>query len=64
MDPVRNSAGLAQALTGQGVPAALEMLDRVNHVTLIGAMAAPLRRLAPVLDRVAGFVSDASATRP
>lgn len=64
VDPVRNSAGLAQALAGQGVPVTLEMLDRVNHVTLIGAMAAPLRRLAPVLDRVAGFVSDASATRP
>lgn len=64
VDPVRNSVGLAQALDRQGVPVDLELLDRVNHVTLIGALAAPLRRLAPVLDRLAAFVSDASATRP
>jgi acetyl esterase/lipase len=57
VDPVRNSQGLAQALRQQGVPATLELLDRVSHITLIGSFAAPLRGLAPALDRVSVFVS-------
>jgi len=32
------------------------VFDGVNHVTLIGAMATPLRSLAPVLDAIAEFV--------
>jgi acetyl esterase/lipase len=61
VDPRRNSLGLARALVGQGVPVELELLERVSHTTLIGSFAAPLRGLAPALDRVSGFVSRSSA---
>ncbi len=57
VDPIRNSQGLAQALQRQGVPVGLELLESVGHVTLIGSLAAPLRGLAPTLERIAGFVS-------
>ena len=56
VDPRRNTQTLATTLGLQGVAVELELLDRVSHTTLIGAMAAPLRGLAPVLDRVSAFV--------
>ena len=34
----------------------LKLYERVNHVTLLATMAAPLRWLAPVLDDVAVFI--------
>lgn len=57
VDPQRNTQALASTLAQQGVAVELELLDRVSHTTLIGAMAAPLRGLAPVLDRVSAFVN-------
>ena len=57
VDPVRNTQTLAKTLGQRGVAVELELLDRVSHTTLIGAMAAPLRGLAPVLDRVSGFIN-------
>lgn len=56
VDPVRNTQALARTLGQRGVAVDLELFDRVSHTTLIGAMAAPLRGLAPVLDRVSGFI--------
>jgi acetyl esterase/lipase len=61
VDPLRNSQGLARVLTRQGVPVELALLDRVGHTTLIGSFAAPLRGLAPALDRVSEFVRRSSA---
>jgi acetyl esterase/lipase len=56
VDPQRNSVGLARRLEAAGVPVTLKLYDRVNHVTIAGAFAAPLRWLAPVLDDVVAFV--------
>lgn len=61
VDPRRNTLGLASRLQAAGVPVTVKLYDRVNHVTLIAALGAPLRWLAPVLDDVAGFVNDAPA---
>ena len=56
VNPQRNTLALAQALRQRGTPVELELFDRVNHVTLIGALAPPLRGLAPVLDRFSAFL--------
>lgn len=56
VNPQRNTLGLAQALRRQGAPVQVELLDGVGHATLIGAMARPLRGLAPVLDRISDFL--------
>lgn len=61
VNPQRNTLALAQALRQRGTPVELEFFDRVNHVTLIGAMAPPLRGLAPVLDRLSGFLEQRPA---
>lgn len=56
VDPQRNTVGLADRLRAAGAPVSVKLYDRVNHATLAGAMARPLRWLAPVLEDVAGFV--------
>ena len=56
VNPQRNSVGLAQRLRALGVAVDLRLYPRVNHLTLIGAFAGPLRWLAPVLDDVVGFI--------
>jgi acetyl esterase/lipase len=56
VDPVRNTGGLAERLAAQGAPVVTRRYERVDHVTLVGALAWPLRALAPVLDDVAAFV--------
>ncbi len=56
VNPVRNTVSLAQALQARGTPVQHQLLDRVSHTTLIGAMAAPLRGLAPVRERVTEFL--------
>lgn len=56
VNPQRNTLALAQALRQRETPVELELFDRVNHVTLIGAMAPPLRGLAPVVDRLGNFL--------
>ena len=57
VDPQRNTVRLATALKTAGADVTLRLYDRVNHLTLAGAFAAPLRFLAPVLDDVAGFMA-------
>ncbi|MDH5538499.1 MAG: alpha/beta hydrolase [Rhizobacter sp.] len=56
VDPQRNSVGLAARLRAAGVPVQLQLHERVDHVTLLAAIAAPLRWLAPVLDGVVSFI--------
>ena len=56
VSPQRNTAALAQRLRAAGVATEEEWLDGVGHVTVLAAMARPLNFLAPVADRVAGFV--------
>lgn len=56
VNPVRNTGGLARRLREVGVPVQVHYLDRVNHMTLIGAFAWPLQWLAPVVDEVVEFV--------
>jgi acetyl esterase/lipase len=56
VDPRRNTVGLATRLQAAGAPVTLRLYDRVGHMTLVGAFAAPLRFLAPVLDDLVKFV--------
>ena len=56
VNPQRNTLGLAEALTARGQKVEVSLLDGVSHVTLIGAMAVPVRGLAPVLDTVVKFL--------
>lgn len=58
VDPVRNTLGLAARLRRAGVRVQAELLDGVNHVTIVGALAAPLRGLAPVREKVLRFVRE------
>ena len=59
VNPERNTRQLADKLAAAGVPVTLRFYDRVDHITLIGAFARPLRWMAPVLEDVAGFVKGA-----
>jgi len=56
VNPQRNTAQLAGKLRDTGGQVSSRLFDGVNHVTLIAAMAPPLRLLAPVLDAIAEFV--------
>lgn len=56
VDPQRNTVALAEALQRRGTRVELQLFDRVSHTTLIGAMARPLRGLAPVLDRLSDYL--------
>ena len=57
VDPQRNTVGLYNHLQAVGRPVTMQLYDRVNHMTLAGAFAAPLRWLAPVLDDVVAFIN-------
>jgi len=54
--PERNTEELAAKMRAAGDQVTVKIYDRVTHTTLIGAMARPLRGLAPVLDDFSGFV--------
>jgi acetyl esterase/lipase len=56
VDPQRNTLGLARALRARGVPLRCQLLAGVDHATLLGALAWPLRGRAPVLPAVLDFV--------
>lgn len=56
VNPVRNSAALARRLDQHGVSVRHERFERVDHMTLIGALASPLRWLAPVADSIVDFI--------
>jgi acetyl esterase/lipase len=52
----RSTVGLSRRLEAAGVPVRMRLFDELNHATAIGAMARPLRWLAPVRDEVTGFI--------
>jgi acetyl esterase/lipase len=56
VDPQRNTAGLALRLRAAGVPVTTKLFGRVNHVTLLGAVAGPLALLAPVRAEILAFL--------
>lgn len=56
VNPTRNTAGLARKLREAGVPVQDLYYSRPNHITLVATLSRPLRRLAPVLDQVVGFI--------
>ncbi len=55
VDPRRNTLGLAQALRQAGAPVRTRLYEGLNHATAIGALAPPLRRLAPLREDVLDF---------
>lgn len=57
VDPDRNSAALAAALRRADVPVEMKRYNTLNHYTTVGALAWPLRWLAPVLDDIAAFAA-------
>ena len=57
-----NSARLATRLQQHGVPARVIAYPSLGHRTLVGALAAPLRALGPVMDDLVEFVNERSAT--
>jgi acetyl esterase/lipase len=60
-----NSTRLAARMRAAGRPVREVSYAQLDHRTLVGALAAPLRDLAPVLDEVATFVgSPQSAALP
>jgi acetyl esterase/lipase len=56
VNPQRNSVGLANRLRESGANVELRLYERVDHMTLIAALAGPLNWLAPVLDDVVAFI--------
>ncbi|MFJ2465671.1 alpha/beta hydrolase [Pseudomonas sp. NPDC087615] len=56
VNPTRNTGGLARKLREAGVPVQDLYYSRPNHITLVATLSRPLRRLAPVLDQVVGFI--------
>ena len=61
VNPERSTVGLAGRLQAAGTPVTLRLYERVSHNTLVGAFAAPLRWLAPVLDDVTAFIETTRA---
>jgi acetyl esterase/lipase len=57
VDPNRNSIALSERLKAAGANITLRLYDRVSHVTVIAALAWPLRWLAPVLEDVVSFIN-------
>ena len=57
VDPVRNTGQMAARLRAAGVPVQVQEFGDLNHITLIGAMARPLRWLGgPVLPPIVRFL--------
>ena len=52
----QNTEPMAEKLKAAGVEVRVDLHDRVNHVTLVGALARPLRFLAPVEREFTDFV--------
>jgi len=56
VNPQRNTGGMASRLRAQGVSVRELYFSRTSHRTLVGALARPLRSLAPVLEEVVAFI--------
>ena len=59
VSPTRSTQSLAARLQALGVPVTLKRYERASHASLIGAMAWPLRWIAPVQVDVVGFIESA-----
>jgi len=57
VNPERNSVALADALQRAGVSVTLKRYAALNHATTLGALAWPLRGLAPVLEDIMTFIA-------
>ncbi len=57
IDPVRNTGGLAAALAAAGAPVQSKRYPNTNHLSILGAFAAPLSWIAPVRDDVVAFIA-------
>lgn len=55
----RSTMSLARKLTELKVDTTLRLYERVDHITLVGALSRPLRWMAPVLDDVTSFLQAA-----
>ncbi|MBE8590999.1 alpha/beta hydrolase [Pseudomonas sp. MAFF 301449] len=60
VNPTRNTGGLAKKLREAGAQVEVLYFTRTGHATLVASIAKPLRWLAPVLDRVTGFIESTS----
>ena len=56
VNPTHSTVGLGAKLHALSAPTTVQVYDRVDHFTLIGALARPLRWMAPVLKDVSRFV--------
>ncbi len=63
VNPQRNAVQLSEKLQAAGVPVTLKLYPHASHTTLIGAFAWPLRWIAPVLEDVQAFITDAPPAR-
>ena len=63
VNPARNTGEMASKMRAAGVPVREVYFDRVNHVTLVGTLATPLKGLAPTLDVVQAFVDSDGGRR-
>jgi acetyl esterase/lipase len=61
VNPQRSTVGLALALRKAGVAVRHRLYDRVNHATVLAAIAGPLDWLAPVRADVLAFLEPAGA---
>ena len=57
VNPQRNTVGLASRLRDAGAAVEMKLYPRVNHLTLVAALAWPMTWLAPVLDDVVEFIN-------
>lgn len=56
VNPVRNTAQMAERMKAVGASVQVKLYDGVDHVTLVASMAWSLRWMSTVLDDVAGFI--------
>jgi acetyl esterase/lipase len=61
---VHNTRNLAAAVNRAGGSAETVIYEKLDHPWIVAALAAPLRRRADVLERVARFVREQAAGRP
>jgi acetyl esterase/lipase len=55
----RSTVGLGQRLERAGVPVRVQVLDKLNHATVLATLARPLKWLSPVQDEVLAFLKQA-----
>lgn len=55
----RSTVGLGQRLERAGVPVRVQVLDKLNHVTVLATLARPLKWLSPVQGEVLAFLKQA-----